>query len=225
MSSIIETMIEEVGGGTLSKVAGSLGVSGEQMQGVLASALPAFVQHLASNAQTPEGASALAAALDKNHGPNLIDQLAPLAGQLLGTSGGGLDLGALLGAASGLLGGGDAASPSVQALGALPALDGAGILKHVFGGKLDGVIDQISKVVKLDPGKILKILTTLGPIVMSALGTLKSKFGLDPKGLASLLSNDADKLGASDGSSGGGLDLGAVGSMLSNSGLLAGLFG
>jgi hypothetical protein len=237
MSNILDTILREVGPGTLAGLGGSIGVAPEQMQSVATLALPAMLGGLANNAMEPEGAQALATALDRDHVPNLLEQLGPLAGALLGGGGGGagaqpaggLDLGSLLGAAAGMIGGAPTGGASAPAPGAVPlpkALDGTGILGHIFGGNAASIVEKIAGLTKLDLGKVTKILVTLGPILMSALGTLKSKLGLDAAGLAGLLTQDAAAQAMPKTDSGGFdlSDLGNLASSLLNNKSLSSLF-
>jgi hypothetical protein len=232
MSNILETILGEIGPGTLSTLGTSMGVTPDQMQSVVTMALPAMLGGLGNNVMQPEGAQALATALDRDHVPNLLEQLGPLAGALLGGGqpsaairpAGGFDLGSLLGAAAGMFGGG---APSASAVAMPKALDGAGILGHIFGGQAGSIAEKISGSTKLDLGKVSKILATLGPIVMSALGTLKSKLGLDAGGLAGLLAQDGAAQ-AMPKTEDGGFDLSDLGNLASSlvkNPSLASLFG
>ncbi|MDQ3338228.1 MAG: DUF937 domain-containing protein [Myxococcota bacterium] len=199
MGTIVNDILDELGDGTLSKVGSSLGLSTDETQTAVAAALPALISGLATNASQPEGASQLAAALDKNHGPSLLDSLGPLAGALLGgstgrTGGGGFDLGSLLGGLGSIFGGrvdGGRNSADVPS-----AVDAPGILGHIFGGQTTGVTDKISKATGLDAKKIGMLLLVLAPIVMSALANRRKKQKLDTGELASSLRNDAESLGA-----------------------------
>ena len=69
------------------------------------------------------------------------------------------------------------------------ATNGAGILKHVLGGKQSGAIDMISKMSGLDNNKTGSLMTMLAPIVMANLGRTKKENGFDISDLASFLGN------------------------------------
>ena len=257
MSSIVETMMGELGGGTLQQIGASLGATPDQTKSMMGAALPALISGLAQNTAKPEGAAALAGALDRDHGPNLMDSLGPLAGQLLGGaggSGGGGGLGAALG---GLLGGGGAGGlggmlgnagsgggssggglaallPAAMAMmngggdqAAMPkALNGAGILSHVFGGNQQQVVSNAAQASGVDSGMMTKFLVMVAPMVMSALGTMKQKNNLDANGLAGMLKQEQTQLGGAPAESGFGAgDLMKVGSAIASSGLLGKLFG
>lgn len=256
MSSLVETMMGELGGGTLQQIGASLGATPDQTKSMMGAALPALISGLAQNTAKPEGAAALAGALDRDHGPNLMDQLGPIAGQLLGGgggSGGGGGLGAALG---GLLGGGGggglggmlgnaggssggagglaALLPAAMAMmngggdqAAMPkALNGAGILSHVFGGNQQQVVANAAQASGVDSGMMTKFLVMVAPMVMSALGTMKQKNHLDANGLAGMLKQEQTQLGGAPAEGGFGAgDLMKVGSAIASSGLLGKLFG
>jgi len=67
-------------------------------------------------------------------------------------------------------------------------LNGAGILKHVLGGKQAGAIDMISKMSGLNGGQTGNLMATLAPMVLGMLGKQKKAQGLDAGGIGSLLS-------------------------------------
>lgn len=257
MSSIVETMMGELGGGTLQQIGASLGATPDQTKSMMGAALPALISGLAQNTAKPEGAAALAGALDRDHGPSLMDSLGPLAGQLLGGASGGGGGGGLGGALGGLLGGGGgggglgallggsggagggagglaALLPAAMAMmnsggdqSALPkALNGAGILGHVFGGNQNQVVTNAAQASGVDSGMMMKFLVMVAPMVMSALGTMKQKNNLDANGLAGMLKQEQTQLGAPAAESGFGAgDLMKVGSAIASSGLLGKLFG
>ena len=249
MSDLLNAMASELGPQALAQLGSSFGASPQQTQSAVAAALPALVAGLARNSAQPQGAQALASALDKNHAPNLMDSLGPLAGSLLasqmgGGNGGGMGglLGGLLG---GALGGGAPQQQAPQAgglgglLGALvqgglggqkaappPALNGAGILGHVLGDQQGAVVQNIAKASGLSPQVVSAMLPALAPILMSALGSLKKDRGLDANGVAQLVQKENQQLTrtAPAAAAPGGLDLASMGGALLQSGLLNQLF-
>ncbi len=241
MSQILSSILAELGPSTLSQLGASVGASPTQTQSAVAAALPALVAGLAKNTQQPAGANALASALDRDHGPNLMDTLGPLAGMLGGGQGGGAGAAGLLG---GLLGGGAAASSGGGAggglgalLGALasgaspgktpPAANGAGILGHILGDQQGVVVKKISDASGLPPASVAALLPALAPVLMSALGTIKQKNGLDANGVAQLVQSEHKAMSGptTPATAPGSLDLGAIGGALMSSGLLGQLFG
>jgi hypothetical protein len=71
---------------------------------------------------------------------------------------------------------------------------GAGILRHVLGGRQQAVQSGLSQVTGLDAGKTGTLLTLLAPLVMGALGRAKNQNGLDANGLSTLLTGEQENL-------------------------------
>jgi len=174
----------------LQQVSQQLGLDSSQTTQAIGSALPLLLGALGQNASEPQGAQSLLNALERDR----------LGG---GGSGGGFDLGGILGAVMG--GGGSGAT------------DGAGILGHVFGGQQPQAAELLGQKTGLDSGTTGKLLAILAPIVMSFLaqrfaqqgnaGELRSALGQETQhaggGLGSLLGGALDQdgdgqFGASD---------------------------
>ena len=68
------------------------------------------------------------------------------------------------------------------------AANGAGILKHVLGGKQGNAIDAISKMSGLSGDKTGNLMTMLAPIVLGMLGKQKRQNNMDQSGLSDMLS-------------------------------------
>jgi len=96
-------------------------------------------------------------------------------------------LGSLLGAAVSMMGQSGAQERP-------KALNGAGILGHIFGAKQPTVEHGVAKASGLDVSSIAKLLPVLAPIVMSALGTMKKQNNLDAAGLAGMLEQEQQGL-------------------------------
>ena len=67
--------------------------------------------------------------------------------------------------------------------------DGAGILNHLFGGNTQNVANAVSQSSGLDTQGSLKMLETLAPLVLGALGQQKKENNLDAQGISNLTSN------------------------------------
>lgn len=74
------------------------------------------------------------------------------------------------------------------------AAAGAGILKHVLGGKQDIVASGIGRAAGLDSGQSAQVMAMLAPILLGALGKAKAENGLGAEDLVGILSSDSDTL-------------------------------
>ena len=258
-ASILDTIAAELGPSTLAQLGQSVGANPDQTRAAVAAALPALIGGLARNTASSDGAASLAAAVDRDHVGSLESQLQGFGGLLGGASGqppgGGLGgmLGGILGSAlsggaqpagasgGGGLGGMLGAAVSAMTAGNKPAnapkaLDGIGILGHILGTRQPAVESGVAKASGLDASTIAKLLPALAPIVMSALGTIKSQQNLDANGLSNVIRQEQEKIAGSVGgkSPASMLDLDNDGSIMDevtniggalvNSGLLGKLF-
>ena len=66
-------------------------------------------------------------------------------------------------------------------------VDGAGILRHVLGGRQGNVVDMISGLSGLDRSKTGSLMTMLAPILMGALGRAKRERHVDSGSIGDLL--------------------------------------
>jgi hypothetical protein len=71
---------------------------------------------------------------------------------------------------------------------------GAGILRHVLGGRQQNVQTGLSQATGLDAGKTGQLLTMLAPLVMGALGKAKREKQLDQNGLSTMLTGEHERL-------------------------------
>ncbi|MEM9920366.1 MAG: DUF937 domain-containing protein [Bacteroidota bacterium] len=147
--------------GLIDQLSQNLGGANKQQTADAASGiLSTMVSALAKNASTPEGASSLANALDNDHDGSVLDNVMDMIG-----------------------GSNTNAQPENSRM-----MNGAGILKHVLGGKQSGAIDMISKISGLEGNKTGNLMSMLAPLVMGALGRTKREQGLNPTDLAGMLS-------------------------------------
>lgn len=179
-SSLMETLLKQMDGDTVSQVAQQLGVDEQTARKGIGLGVPTLVSALAENASTPEGAAQFAQNLQQN--PNTGD-LGTILGTLMGGQAGGQaapaaggDLGSLLGS---LLGGQTGGQPGGQAapaagggiggiLGTLLGGSQSGaaeaILTQVLGDKQPKVEDNLSRSTGIDGHALLKV---LAPIVIA----------------------------------------------------------
>lgn len=71
---------------------------------------------------------------------------------------------------------------------------GAGILRHVLGGRQQAVQNGLSQATGLDAGKAGTLLMMLAPLVMGALGRAKRESSLDAGGISTLLTGEQENL-------------------------------
>lgn len=163
-NGIFDLLQGQLSQGMVEQIASQLGgADKKQTQDAASSAISVLMGAIAKNAATPEGSSALANALDRDHDGSILDNF--------------------IGMATG------ATQPANNKM-----MNGAGILKHVLGGKQNGAIDMISKMSGLTGDKSGSLLTMLAPLVMGALAKTKSSNGLDAGGLGNLLQNEVKQV-------------------------------
>lgn len=75
MASLLDGLMQQMGGDTMRQLSHQLGTDQTTTASAVSAALPALVAALARNAQTPEGAGALANALDKDHDGSILQNL------------------------------------------------------------------------------------------------------------------------------------------------------
>ena len=66
-------------------------------------------------------------------------------------------------------------------------VNGPGILEHIFGSKQERVAEGIGRSTGLDKGKALKLLMTLAPLILGALGRAKRQQSSGGNGIFDLL--------------------------------------
>jgi hypothetical protein len=160
MTNLMDLLQGQLSEGLIEQLSQQLGGTDKEATQVAAQgAISTLMAALNKNAQSPEGAQALDRALERDHDGGILEKFGALLGQ--------------------------AAAPQEPTMPA--ALDGAGILKHVLGGKQSGAIDMISKMSGLGGDKTGNLLMMLAPMVLGMLGQQKKQQGLDAGGIAELL--------------------------------------
>ncbi len=74
-------------------------------------------------------------------------------------------------------------------LGNPQSANGAGILRHVFGGQQPVVENNLAQATGMDQRSAGGLLETLAPLVMGSLGQAQQQSGLDASGLSNLLND------------------------------------
>jgi hypothetical protein len=171
MFSLEELLGQQQGTQAVDQISQTVGAEPSLVNSAIQMALPALINGLANNAQTPQGAESLNNALEQHDG-GILDNLG--------------GLGSLAGA---ILGGGQPASPQLNA---------GGILGHILGGNQGPVTQQISNQSGLNMGQVAQILMILAPIVMGYLGRQKQQNNLDAGGLSEMLGQQQQQIQQSD---------------------------
>ncbi|MBK6902102.1 MAG: DUF937 domain-containing protein [Saprospirales bacterium] len=162
MANLLDQLQGHLSDDLINQLSQQLGGAGREQTVTAANGvISTLVSQLARNASSPEGASNLANALDRDHDGSVLDNL-------MDVIGGGATRQAQTG-----------------------TLNGAGIIKHILGDRQGGVIDMISQMSGLDQGKTGNLLTMLAPVVMGMIGKQKREQGLDVGGLSDLLNGEA----------------------------------
>jgi hypothetical protein len=81
MSSLIDTVMGQLGDDGISQLSQSLNADSDATGKAVTAALPLLFGALAKNTRTPEGASALSGALDRDHDGSVLDGLTDLLAQ------------------------------------------------------------------------------------------------------------------------------------------------
>ncbi len=166
MPGIPDLVTQALQGDALRQLSRTIGADEQQTRQAAMAALPLMLGQMQRNASTPQGAQALAGALDRDHDGGLLDNLGPLLG---------------------MLGGGAAAGGAP----ASRALDAGGILGHIFGGRLPAGEEGVARASGLDRGQVMRLLLMLAPLVMSALARQRRQQGAESAPLPDLLGSAA----------------------------------
>ena len=164
MANLLDLLQGQLDEGLIDQLSSQIGAGRQQTTTAAQGIMSTLISGLAKNASTPEGASSLANALDRDHDGSMLNDL------------------------MGMLTGGMQAQPQQSR-----ALNGAGILNHILGDRQNGAVDMISKISGLDSSKTGNLMTTLAPMVMSMLGRQKQQQGLDVGSLVGLLSGTVNQ--------------------------------
>jgi hypothetical protein len=160
MSNLLEGLTAQLQGDTLSQMSRQLGADEGSTAQAISMALPVLLGGLARQAETPAGAQSLNSALEQDHDGSLLDNISAVLGP------------ATSGAA-------DVAVPR--------ALNGAGILGHILGGKREPVQQGIGRASGLDSQQVGRLLIMLAPLVMAYLGRQKRQSGAGANEIGSQL--------------------------------------
>ncbi|MDO4725315.1 MAG: DUF937 domain-containing protein [Comamonadaceae bacterium] len=201
-TSITDELLAQLRGTPLAQLAQQLGVSEQQAQSAVETAVPFLLGALGQNAAQPEGAQALFGALERDHAtaPQAAAGMPDLSG-LLGAVLGGAGGAGMAGALGGLLGGAGGAAAAPAPSGRFNA---EGILGHILGGKKAQAESGLSQATGLDSAMVHKLLLMLAPLVMGYLGRqIASGRASSADALGSLLGRERSQVRQRGGAAGG----------------------
>lgn len=151
MTSIIDSVRQQLDAGTVQQISQSLGADADKTSNAISVAVPALITALSSNASKPQGAASLDQALNAHDG-SILDNL----GGLLGGAGGGAGA-AILGH---ILGGRRA--PVEQGIGKAAGLNAGQVaqLMTILAPIVMGVLGRMKKNKEVDGDRLPDVLNT-----------------------------------------------------------------
>jgi len=81
MSSILDTVMQQMQGGGIQQLSKSLGLGEDDVSNVVSGAIPALMGSLIKNGGSSDGAASLLGALDRDHDGSILDDVAGFLGQ------------------------------------------------------------------------------------------------------------------------------------------------
>jgi hypothetical protein len=189
VSSPLESLLGQLGGDQVARLSASLGSDPAATERAVSAAVPVLFSALAANARRPEGAQALAGALDRDHDGSVLDDIAGF------FSGGGAGPGqAILGH---VLGGKQNAVEAEISRASGLDMGSAGQLLAMLAPLVLGALGRSKRTQGLDPGALTDLLGAerqrAGAALPGGLGSLASMFDANHDG--SVL-DDAARIGA-----------------------------
>lgn len=81
MSSVLDTVMQQIQGGGIQQMSQSLGMGEDDVTNVVSGAIPALMGSLIRNGASDDGAASLLGALDRDHDGSILDDVAGFLGQ------------------------------------------------------------------------------------------------------------------------------------------------
>lgn len=170
MASILDLLQTDMGQTLINGASQKTNTTPDKTANVLSQAMPIILGAMQRNAQTPKGAASLSNALADPK-----------------------HNGGVLGMLSGLFGDGPGNPEELEN-------DGAGILRHVLGGKQKNIESAISTSSGVDAQSVGQIIKIAAPIIMGLLGKQKQEKGIEQNGIGDLLGTVLGQSGDHDSS-------------------------
>jgi hypothetical protein len=163
-----EQLTQQLSGGLMDQLTQQIGGADRQQTTAASGAImSSLMEALAKNASTPDGASSLANALDRDHDGSVLDNLGSLLGGTMQQQ---------------------TRQPQIPEQ-FRRSMNGAGILKHILGDQQENTMKEVSETSGLSLEKVGPLMVTLAPIVMGMLGRTKKSTGMDAGTLGGMLTD------------------------------------
>lgn len=159
-----------LGSGMLQQIGGQVGAENpEQVQTASTDIITSMIGALSKNASSETGAESLNQALEQDHDGSILNNVMGL-----------------------FTGGGQNPMNNQQPGVNQNTTNGAGILKHLFGGQQQQVAQQVSQNSGMDMNSVMTMMTTYAPIVMGFLGKAKQQNNMNPAQLQQYLAQQKE---------------------------------
>lgn len=164
MTDLLDLLKGKLTPSALEGLSEHTGINDVEKTSNASNAILAFLtKALAKNTSTPQGASSLLSALDRDHDGSVLDDVV------------------------GLLTGNMAGAYKSK------TLNGIGILGHLLGARQNFVVEAIAKMTGLHQNQTAMLMIRLAPLVLGMLGKKKKEENLNEGGLSDFLSNSVSK--------------------------------
>ena len=183
MDSLLDTVRRAIGPDGHPHLARILDADPDAVEAALNAALPLLIGAAAREAAVDDAAPDLHRAIAEDHRGGLLDHAETLLATIPDRAARG-GLGALAPMV------GSAMKEDVKAR----ALDGRGILHHLFGARLPALAEGIARMSGLERHQVRGLLEILAPLLLAALARAIEADQLDAKGLASLLDGERQSI-------------------------------
>ncbi|WP_236974512.1 DUF937 domain-containing protein [Membranihabitans maritimus] len=147
MENVLELLSGSLGNKMVSQLSSEVGIGDEQKTEVaMDSVMKTMLAAIGKNAQSPQGMQALDNAIRNDHDGSIFEDIA---GNLLNRD-------------------------AKMAQGNERMLNGAGILRNVFGSKENNVFNSLSKSTGVEKNQLMSLAVKLAPFVLGALGKARN---------------------------------------------------
>lgn len=164
MADLLDLLKDQLTPDAIEGLSQHTGINDVEKTASASNAIMAFLtKALAKNSSSPQGASSLLGALDRDHDGSVLDDVVGmLTGNMAGTY-------------------------------SSKTMNGIGILGHLLGARQNFVVEAIAKMTGLHKNQTAMLMIRLAPLVLGMLGKKKKEENLNERGLSDLLSDSIQK--------------------------------